>query len=375
MSLFSKIVFLFFAFASCLWGQSNTVAENTYAEKTYAEKTFSEEIFSEKTFSEKTYAEKEFAEEIIASSGLNIKESQVIILKKENIEDYFKGKYDIDWGHVASRFAIGTSVIVLTGTITIVAGTSGVLGTVAFAAFKGAVEGAVAGAAIGAALGGLEGYFEDGNFSSVEKNMVESAADGYMWGAIIGAVTGGARGVKDAKLKKMDAFKECGIGNSCTEVPSSQVVKAKNFDPVKGCNIGAKNQCVKNYRYAGKRFKFEKGTLQDSKYPQGVFFKANGYPDFSQYAKATVKFDKPSVEGVKKGLCLSGNEKADFALANKTMGYSYTPPGYTWHHVEDMQTMILVPQDVHSVVYGGVAHDGGAALIRSLLEKFGQNIK
>ena len=36
------------------------------------------------------------------------------------------------------------------------------------------------------------------------------------------------------------------------------------------------------------------------------------------------------------------------------------PTGYTWHHVEDGKTMLLVPSDLH----GAVRHTGGASLIR-----------
>lgn len=34
--------------------------------------------------------------------------------------------------------------------------------------------------------------------------------------------------------------------------------------------------------------------------------------------------------------------------------------GYTWHHVEDGKTMLLVPSDLQ----GAVRHTGGASLIR-----------
>lgn len=34
--------------------------------------------------------------------------------------------------------------------------------------------------------------------------------------------------------------------------------------------------------------------------------------------------------------------------------------GYTWHHVEDGKTMMLVPTDLHQAV----RHTGGAALLR-----------
>ena len=33
---------------------------------------------------------------------------------------------------------------------------------------------------------------------------------------------------------------------------------------------------------------------------------------------------------------------------------------YTWHHVEDTETMLLVPRDLHETV----RHTGGAAIVR-----------
>ncbi|WP_455717075.1 HNH endonuclease signature motif containing protein [Anaerosporobacter sp.] len=45
---------------------------------------------------------------------------------------------------------------------------------------------------------------------------------------------------------------------------------------------------------------------------------------------------------------------------NGVAGYTSTPTGYTWHHVEDSRTMTLVPSDLH----GAVRHTGGASLIR-----------
>ncbi|WP_370221743.1 HNH endonuclease [Cytobacillus sp.] len=49
------------------------------------------------------------------------------------------------------------------------------------------------------------------------------------------------------------------------------------------------------------------------------------------------------------------NERRHFLL-----GLKNTPAGYTWHHVEDGKTMMLVPSDIH----GEVRHTGGASLIR-----------
>ncbi|WP_442961226.1 HNH endonuclease signature motif containing protein, partial [Pseudogracilibacillus sp. SO30301A] len=44
------------------------------------------------------------------------------------------------------------------------------------------------------------------------------------------------------------------------------------------------------------------------------------------------------------------------------MGLKSTPSGYTWHHVEDGRTLMLVLTDL----YQAVRHTGGAALIRKV---------
>lgn len=85
------------------------------------------------------------------------------------------------------------------------------------------------------------------------------------------------------------------------------------------------------------------------KYPDGVKFTKEGFPDFSPYSSKTV-----TVDG------LQGDAYYDFIKANQVTGYKTTPKGFTWHHVEDGTTMMLVPSDLHSTV----RHTGGASLIR-----------
>lgn len=64
--------------------------------------------------------------------------------------------------------------------------------------------------------------------------------------------------------------------------------------------------------------------------------------------------------------CTVRNLSKDTYLDTRTVNlwsvyvYSSTPAGYTWHHVEDGRTMLLVPSDLHSAV----RHTGGASLIR-----------
>jgi hypothetical protein len=102
-----------------------------------------------------------------------------------------------------------------------------------------------------------------------------------------------------------------------------------------------------NKKYAGQVYQFE-GELAVA-YPNGVRFTKEGFPDLTPYAKL-----KLPVEG------MTGTT-SDFALANKAVGFSETPAGYTWHHVEDGQTMLLVPTTLHQAV----RHTGGAALLRN----------
>ncbi len=84
-------------------------------------------------------------------------------------------------------------------------------------------------------------------------------------------------------------------------------------------------------------------------HPSGVRFTAEGFPDFSPFAKARVEL---------KGL--TGNYAKDAAMANKAVGLRATPENMVWHHVEDARTMLLVPKDIHSAV----RHTGGSAILR-----------
>ena len=134
------------------------------------------------------------------------------------------------------------------------------------------------------------------------------------------------------------------------------------------CGIVVHNKCKPNEKYANSTYKFPDGSEQATKYPNGVPFDAEGYPVFEQYAIATVKFDSPSLEGKLTGKCLTGNCTSDFTLAKKAAGLDSIPPGYTWHHCQDRMTMQLVPQDVHSVVFGGVSHAGGESALHEFWE-------
>ncbi|RQV29328.1 filamentous hemagglutinin N-terminal domain-containing protein [Burkholderia cenocepacia] len=105
-----------------------------------------------------------------------------------------------------------------------------------------------------------------------------------------------------------------------------------------------------NSKYADQQFPMDKLPPEiQQKYPQGVKFNSQGFPDFSPYAKAKV-----DVQG------LTGDYRTDEAISNKKVGLSETPDGYVWHHVENAQTMLLIPQDLHNAV----RHTGGSAILK-----------
>ena len=158
----------------------------------------------------------------------------------------------------------------------------------------------------------------------------------------------------------------CVTNKNYTTVPSTNVynltVENNHTYTVGRNNLVVHNVCAKDF--AGDTYHFPDGSPQASKYPNGIRVDSKGFPRFEEYALKEVKFPYPSLEGKASGTCLTGNSYSDFKLANKLAGFDKTPAGYTWHHVEDMQTMLLVPQDIHSFMYGGLRHQGGASLIR-----------
>lgn len=135
------------------------------------------------------------------------------------------------------------------------------------------------------------------------------------------------------------------------------------------------NRCNPNEKYAGQTRYIEDDPALAQKYPDGVFIKETGYPDFSPYKynkggfSGEVSFELPSQAGVDAGKCLRGDCYYDFKMANKAAGFgdsvSATPKGWTWHHCEDGKTMQLIPTDLHRKI----GHDGGEKVIAQLLGK------
>lgn len=283
------------------------------------------------------YISKEYLDEIAYNSLSNIYFGHTA----EELEEAFQGRRyvftlgedgstvvkpfeevsDDTYSEVLKNVAIGTGVILICVTVSVVsAGVGAPAVSVIFAtSAKTAATYALSTAAFSGVAATVVTGYQTGDFEEAIKAGTLAASEGFKWGAISGAVVG--------------------LGQGITQVQDTKF--------------------------------FAKGTEQAAKYPNGVKF-TNGadgvqYPRFERYAKATVKFDMPTAEAAANHTGLTGQYYWDAKLANAAAGFKNTPSGYVWHHVEDMQTMILVPQDLHSIAFGGMPHTGGASLIRAFL--------
>ncbi len=105
-----------------------------------------------------------------------------------------------------------------------------------------------------------------------------------------------------------------------------------------------------NYKYAGKTFHLP--SKLKGKYPHGVPFNTQGFPDFSRYVIKQVKIK------------FTRSRPKDFTAADKLASL---PRGYrqknklTWHHHQDGKTMQLIKNELHDAVKhtGGFAKGGG----------------
>ena len=158
------------------------------------------------------------------------------------------------------------------------------------------------------------------------------------------------KGVSDLKVNIKNIFGKTKNLDDMADLNQLDDISLSNMDdilPEGGTQADLDGITIINKKYAGQTYELN-GNLA-TKYPDGVKFTNEGFPDFSPYSNKIVKVDG-----------LQGDAYYDFIKANQAVGYKSTPKGYTWHHVEDGTTMMLVPSDLH----GTVRHTGGASLIR-----------
>lgn len=118
---------------------------------------------------------------------------------------------------------------------------------------------------------------------------------------------------------------------------------------------------IKNIRYAGTVMSppetYTASQIANIKAKYGdIYMSTNGFPIFDEYAIGRVEI--PDLTGLNGGA-------DDIAKANLLHhGTRDSIPGYTWHHLEDGKTMILIPTDLHEAY----RHTGGADLLREGLK-------
>lgn len=112
------------------------------------------------------------------------------------------------------------------------------------------------------------------------------------------------------------------------------------------------NITIRNVRYAGGIMEPTGANAELIKKQYGnVYMSSQGFAIFDDYAIARVELPN-----------LIGDEKEDIARANEVYWgkRTYKDSSYTWHHLEDGKTLILIPSDLHDAY----RHTGGAKLIR-----------
>ena len=112
------------------------------------------------------------------------------------------------------------------------------------------------------------------------------------------------------------------------------------------------NNTITNIEYAGAIMEPHANSNPayiKSKYGN-IYMSTQGFPIFDDYAIARLEFPD-----------LTGDDAIDIARANLAHhGTQASIPGYTWHHLEDGKTLILIPTELHEAY----RHTGGASLIR-----------
>ncbi|URM91098.1 SMI1/KNR4 family protein [Streptomyces sp. MRC013] len=117
-----------------------------------------------------------------------------------------------------------------------------------------------------------------------------------------------------------------------------------------------------NAAYAGQLVHFP-DPVRAARHPAGVRVDAEGFPDFSPYARAAAEVAEPPEGFGVDELRLTDHVSANAAL--KAAGHPLwdalpavaTPHGWTWHHVPRTRRMELVPVEVKALL----RHHGGLA--------------
>ena len=140
-------------------------------------------------------------------NGIDLRDYKITvhtITGKEKSSDFFNKdvskKYRVNWKNVCKNYAIGTSIIVVTGIVSLCSpGTTA--GYIAAQAIMPEITGAASFSAIDSLFSATLAHFNGEPKESVFKQAVEASSDGFMWGALTASFASGA--VSLGKLKKL----------------------------------------------------------------------------------------------------------------------------------------------------------------------------
>ena len=105
--------------------------------------------------------------------------------------------------------------------------------------------------------------------------------------------------------------------------------------------------------------RYYKRTLEDGKTYEVKYTKGENGDYYARFEPYATHPDFPdAVYPREKNLTLTGIEKEDLKMMRDNYG---KPDGYTWHHLEDGEGMLLVETKIHSRFH----HSGGASVLRN----------
>ncbi len=195
---------------------------------------------------------------------------------------------------------------------------------------------------------------------SAAQQAINYGSEGYMWGSIIGAVHGGAEGY--------DFYQKYNTPYSKYNARIAQTPKDDEFGHWSG------KRGESEYIYDKSKTITIGNETYEVKAGTKVTYK-NGVPDFSPFQKAQVKIPSMTKNRSK------NFKQADEALAEywtkiKHNGQTWeardveayrTSNGLTWHEMNNMESMQLVPKEVN----GGFGHLGGVGEYNAMIGEEG----
>lgn len=193
--------------------------------------------------------------------------------------------------------------------------------------------------------------------SAVQKT-INNGADGYMWGTIYGLIDGTVEGLyqkfSTPYSKYIDRWKQTPKNDEYGHWSGDRGESEYIYDRSKTIKIGNKTYEIE----AGTKVKYQ-----------------NGVPDFSPFQEAQVKIPHMTSNRT------DNFNQADDALAEYWTKIKYkkkawtgeevekyrTSNGFTWHEMNNMESMQLVPTEIN----GGFGHLGGVGEYNALIGKEG----